>query len=89
MIGAVLGLVLAGVVALVISFATAGRSTGNGCVYATIPGAVGTVELYRCGDAARELCSTAGRPGAYSPFAVSVIAAECRKIGLHVSGSGG
>lgn len=77
-----LGLVLAAAIALVISFATPGQTTGNGCVDVTIPGAVGGTELHRCGGAARELCTSARMPGAYSDSAARAIIAECRKIGL-------
>src|SRR5438045_9366759 len=40
MVGGVLGVVAALAVALVISLLSAGPSSGHGCIYATIPGAV-------------------------------------------------
>src|SRR5436309_12492795 len=44
MIGGVLATVVAVVVALIISLSTAGKSSANGCIYATIPGVVGAVQ---------------------------------------------
>ena len=41
MIGGVLGAVVALAIALVISFSTGAPSSGNGCIYATVPGVVG------------------------------------------------
>jgi hypothetical protein len=84
-IGGVLATVGAVVVALVISFATAGPSSGHGCIYATIPGVVGAVQVHECGVAAHSTCATVNAPGAYAPGAARTIAAECRKAGLPVS----
>jgi hypothetical protein len=85
MIGSVLGTVAAVVVVLAISLGTAGRVSANGCIYATIPGVVGAVQVNECGTAARSTCSSVFVPGAYAPGAARTIAAECRKAGLPVS----
>jgi hypothetical protein len=85
MIGGVLATVAAVVIALAISFGTAGRASGNGCIYATIPGILGAVQVNECGVAARSTCSSVLAPGAYPPGAARTIAAECRKAGLPVS----
>jgi hypothetical protein len=85
MIGGVLATVGAVVVALIISLATAGTSSGHGCIHATIPGVVGAVQVNECGAVARSTCSTVYAPGAYAPGAARTLAGECRKAGLPVS----
>ena len=85
MIGGVLATVAGVVIALAISLGTAGRASGNGCIYATIPGILGAVQVNECGVAARSTCSSVLAPGAYPPGAARTIAAECRKAGLPVS----
>lgn len=84
MIGGVLGVVAAVAVVLVISLATPGRTSAHGCIYATIPAATGAQEINRCGAAARAICASALGPGAFTPQAAPVIAAQCRKAGLPV-----
>lgn len=81
----VLGTVAAIVIALAISFAAAGPSSGHGCIYATIPGVVGAVQVHECGAQAQSTCSSVFAPGAYAPGAARTIAAECRKAGLPVT----
>ena len=83
-IGGVLATVAAIVIALVISIGTAGPSSAHGCIYATIPGPVGAVQVNECGRNAASTCSTVGAPGAYAPGAARTIAAQCRKAGLRV-----
>lgn len=84
MLGGVLGVVAALAVVLVISFLSSGPSSGNGCIYATIPGAVGSVQVHECGDTARSTCRTVNAPGAYTRQAAQTVAAQCRKAGLPV-----
>jgi ribosomal protein L11 len=85
MIGGVLAVVAAIAVVLVISFATSGPSSRNGCIYATVPGVVGAVQVDQCGDAARSTCQTVH--AAYARQAAQTIAGECRKAGLPVGSS--
>lgn len=85
MIGSVLATVAAVVIALIISLSTAGKSSANGCIYATIPGVVGAVQVNECGAAARSTCASVFAPGAYALGAARTIAGECRKAGLPVS----
>src|SRR5947209_18598765 len=80
--GGVLATVAAVVVALVISLSTAGKSSANGCIYATIPGVVGAVQVNECGASARSTCASVFAPGAYARGAARTIAVECRKAGL-------
>lgn len=84
MIRGVLGVVAVVGVVLAISFATGGKSSGHGCIYATIPGAVGAQEVRECGATARQTCATVHAPRAYTAQAAATIAAECRKAGLPV-----
>jgi hypothetical protein len=83
-LGGVLGLVAALVVVLVISFVSSGPSSGHGCIYATIPGAVGAEQVHECGATARETCQSVNAPGAYTRQAARTLATECRKAGLRV-----
>jgi hypothetical protein len=85
MVGGVLATAAAVVVVLVISLGSAGRASGHGCIYATIPGVVGAQEIYQCGADARATCASAAVPGAFSAQAGREIAAQCRKAGLPVS----
>lgn len=87
MVGGVLGVVAAIAVVLLISFASSGPSSSNGCIYATIPGSVGAQQVHECGDTARATCQTVHTPGAFTAQAAATLSAECRKAGLPV-GSG-
>src|SRR5437660_12869793 len=84
MIGSVLTVVAAVILAVVISISTAGHSTGNGCIDVNIPFVTGGQEIYRCGSAARSTCASVGVPGGYAGEAGRSIAVECRKAGLPV-----
>jgi hypothetical protein len=84
MIGGVLGVIAALAVVLVISLISAGPSSGHGCIYATIPGAVGAEQVHECGADARATCSSVNAPGAYTPPAAHTLTLECRKAGLPV-----
>src|SRR5205823_911843 len=84
MIGGVLAVVAVVAAALAISFASAGRTSSRGCIYATIPGVVGAQEINRCGADARATCASALAPGSFTRQAAVVIAAQCRKAGLRV-----
>lgn len=84
MVGGVLGVVAALAVVLVISFVAAGPSSGHGCIYANIPGAVGAEQIHQCGATARETCRTVNAPGAYTPQAAHTLSVQCRKAGLAV-----
>ena len=84
MVGGVLGVVAALAVVLVISFVSSGPSSGHGCIYANIPGAVGAEQVHECGDTARATCRSVYAPGAYTHQAALTVAAECRKARLAV-----
>ncbi len=84
MVGGMLGVVAALAVVLVISFVRTGPSSGHGCIYATIPGAVGAEQVNECGASARDTCRSVDAPGAYTRQAAHTLAAQCRKAGLPV-----
>jgi hypothetical protein len=85
LIGGVLGAVAVVAVVLAVSLGTAGPSSANGCVHATVAGPVGAVQINQCGAAAQSICATVYAPGAYPPTGVRTLADECRKAGLPVS----
>jgi hypothetical protein len=87
MIRGVAGTVAAIVIVVIIAVATSGPSSSRGCIYATIPGAVGAQQVHECGATARATCQTVHAPGAFTAQAAATLAAECRKAGLSV-GSG-
>ena len=84
MLGGVLATVAVVAIVLAISIGTAGKSSGHGCIYATIPGAVGAQQVNQCGAEARGTCQSVHTPGALTPGAASTVATECRKAGLPV-----
>jgi hypothetical protein len=84
MLGAVLVSVAVVAIVLVISIGTAGKSSAHGCIYATIPGAVGAQVVNQCGAGARETCQSVHTPGAFTPQAAATVATQCRKAGLPV-----
>jgi hypothetical protein len=88
MVGGVLGALAVLIVVVVVSLATAERSTGNGCINVNIQSSLGNQNYYRCGAQARALCATAGAPGGLTGVAARAVAAECRKVALPVGGSG-
>ena len=86
MVSGVIGAVAVLAVVLAVAIGTAGKSSGHGCIYATIPGPVGAQEINQCGSQARATCQTTAAPGAFPSQAARVIEQECRKAGLPVGG---
>jgi len=82
MVGGIIATVVAVALVLVISFGAAGRSSGRGCIYATIPGSVGAQQIDQCGAQARETCASVATPGAFTAPSAETVAAQCRKAGL-------
>lgn len=85
-IGTASGLLLIALAAFAISLATAGRSSGNGCVSVTVQYVTGGTQLYRCGAQARALCSSTTQTNGSNRAFERAVASECRKAGLPVSG---
>jgi hypothetical protein len=88
MVGGVVGVLALLIVVLVVSLATAGHSTGNGCINVNIPSSLGNQNFYRCGTQAKAMCATVGAPGGLTGAAGRAVAAECRKVSLPVGPSG-
>jgi hypothetical protein len=84
-VGSVLGLVAAFLIGLVISIATSGGTSANGCIDVTLPYVTGGTELKACGTNARSICVSLGQTGSYKGEAARAIKPECRKAGLPVS----
>lgn len=84
MIGSVLGLAAALAVAMVIAFTSSQRTSGHGCIDVSAATVIGGSELYRCGAAARELCTNPSRPGTEFLSFERALAAACRRAGLPV-----
>jgi hypothetical protein len=83
-LSAVGGVVAALIAVVVIALATAGHSSGGGCIDVTIPYSIGGQEFYKCGAAARTMCAQVGQPSGFSGPAGQAVATECRKAGLPV-----
>jgi hypothetical protein len=82
-VGVAMLAVLAVVVA--ISFTSTQRKSQNGCIDVSAATVIGGSELYRCGEAARDLCSTPNGPGAADNISFrTALADACRKAGLPV-----
>jgi hypothetical protein len=86
LIRGILAVVAALAVAVGVSLATSGHSTGNGCIDVNIPYSIGGQEVYRCGAAARRVCAAVGSPNGFTGSAGRAVAAECRKVSLPVGG---
>jgi hypothetical protein len=85
LVAAVMAVVAPLAVVLVIALSRGGPSSGHGCIYATIPAATGAQQISECGATARETCTTARAPGAFTAQAARTVVAECRKAGLPVA----
>lgn len=83
-ISVVLAVLTALIVAVVVSLATAGHHSANGCVDVTLAYSTGGQEFYECGAAARAMCSEVGASGGFTGDQGRAVAAECRKAGLPV-----
>lgn len=84
LIGSVLGLFAALCVTVVIAFTGSQKQSRHGCIDVSAATVIGGSELYRCGQAARDLCTEPG--GAQSPNVAfqRALADACRKAGLPV-----
>jgi hypothetical protein len=84
MIGGVLGVMAALVVALVISLASQDPKSGHGCISVDLAYSTGGAQIYRCGASARAMCTEVHRPGGLSGLAAETVTGACRKAGLPV-----
>jgi hypothetical protein len=81
MIGGVLATVLVIAVVLVISLTTAGKKSGHGCISVSLGYSIGGQTFHSCGQAARQFCAGAHKPG-LTGAAGDAVARECRKAGI-------
>jgi hypothetical protein len=84
LIGGVLCVVAIIVVAVVIAFTSHQRKSRDGCIDVSAATVIGGSELYRCGSAARGLCTGATGSGAQNIAFRQALADACRKAGLPV-----
>ena len=84
MIGSVLGLLAVITVAVVIAFTSVQRQSRNGCIDVSAATVIGGSELYRCGNAARALCTEPGGGSSQNIAFSRALAQACRKAGLPV-----
>jgi flagellar basal body-associated protein FliL len=86
----VLAVVAILVVTVAISFASKQRTSSNGCIDVSAATVIGGSELYRCGAAARDLCSApAGHSATDNVSFRRALAEACRKAGLPVPAAPG
>jgi hypothetical protein len=85
-IGSLLVILAALVVALVVSISTSEHKTAGGCVDVKFPTTIGGAEIYKCGQQARVLCSSVSNRATFTDIEGRAIAVECRKAGLPVGG---
>ena len=84
-LGSVLAAAAVIVVLVAISFTSKQRTSANGCIDVSAATVIGGSELYRCGTAARDLCSAPNGPSASDNISFRRALAEaCRKAGLPV-----
>ena len=84
MIRGVMTVIVIGVVALVVSFATGGKKTGHGCISVALAYSTGGSQIYRCGAGARALCSAVGRTNGITGKPAQALTIQCRKAGIAV-----
>jgi hypothetical protein len=71
-------------VIVVVSFTSHQRKSHDGCIDVSAATVIGGSELYRCGDAARGLCTAATGTGEENISFRRALADACRKAGLPV-----
>ena len=84
LIGGVLAACAAIAVVVAISFTSHQRTSQHGCIDVSAATVIGGSELYRCGQAARGLCTAATGSGEQNIAFRRALADACRKAGLPV-----
>ena len=84
LIGSVLGLLGVICVAVVIAFTSVQRQSRHGCIDVSAATVIGGSELYKCGTAARALCTEPGGENSSNVAFARALAEACRKAGLPV-----
>lgn len=83
-VGLGIGLLALLAVVVVISFTSVQRSSAHGCIDVSAATVIGGSELYRCGSAARDLCTAPSGRGSSNIAFRRALADACRKAGLPV-----
>jgi K+-transporting ATPase KdpF subunit len=81
-VGGILAIALA--IVLLVSLTHADRHSGHGCIAVSLAYSMGGTQDYRCGAAARAMCSEVDDPG-LTGAAGRDVARACRRAGLPVS----
>ncbi len=84
LIGSVLGLLAVICVAVVVAFTSVQKQSRNGCIDVSAATVIGGSELYRCGQAARDLCTQPGGQRSSNVAFARALAEACHKAGLPV-----
>jgi hypothetical protein len=84
LIGSVLGLLVVICVAVVIALTSVQRQSRDGCIDVSAATVIGGSELYRCGTAARALCTEPGGAHSSTVSFARALAEACRQSGLPV-----
>jgi hypothetical protein len=72
------------IVVTIVALATAGHSSGNGCVDLKLAYSTGGAEIYQCGAKARATCTNLSGPNGITGLTRNAVTSECRKAGLPV-----
>jgi hypothetical protein len=84
LIGAVLFVTAVLAIVVVVSFTSHQKRSQHGCIDVSAATVIGGSELYRCGAAARGLCTSATGTGEQNISFRRALADACRKAGLPV-----
>ena len=84
LIAGVLAVVGVVVIAVAIAFTSDQRKSRDGCIDVSAATVIGGSELYRCGTAARQLCTAPSGQGSENIAFRQQLADACRKAGLPV-----
>jgi hypothetical protein len=88
LIAGVLGVTAVIVIAVLVAFTSHQRKSHNGCIDVSAATVIGGSELYRCGTAARQLCTAPGGHGFQNIAFRQQLADACRKAGLPIPAVG-
>ncbi|MGA9860186.1 MAG: hypothetical protein WBQ18_20130 [Solirubrobacteraceae bacterium] len=84
LIRGMLAVIVAGLVVLGVSLATADKQSGHGCISVSLAYSTGGSQIYRCGAAAQAMCDGVNRPGGLTGLPAHTVADACRKAGLRI-----
>lgn len=88
LIGGVVAMLAVFGIVIAIAFTSRQKTSRDGCIDVSAATVIGGSELYRCGSAARGLCTSATGSGAPNISFRRALADACRKAGLPVPAVG-